>query len=217
MTSVEFTPSPEPVVLKESAEWLAVSKPAGWLTIPGRGDSTYVLSEWAKRNFGAIWIVHRLDRETSGMVLFAKSAEAHEKANRWFRERKVKKTYECIATGLLRAPVVKINVPIDGAPSVTQVEVLEAYQEGFLAKVRPLTGRTHQIRIHLSHEGHPLWGDSKYGGPEAVTIGGQSLRIQRTALHSAELELPEGESFRAPWPADFNDWVECLRNGGKRV
>jgi 23S rRNA-/tRNA-specific pseudouridylate synthase len=111
----------------------------------------------------------------------------------------------------------RVKRPVGGAPSVSQVEVRESYQEGFLARVTPITGRRHQIRIHLAAEGHPLWGDVKYGGPAAVQVGGRELGIGRVALHSARLELPTREVFEAPWPADFQSWVEELRKGGTRV
>src|SRR5690348_8643168 len=100
----------QPTVLKLSSQWLVLAKPAGWLTIPGRPapmeagpmastatatKEDQILSEWAAREHGPVWTVHRLDRETSGVVLFARSAESHRQANEWFRKRLVKKTYYC--------------------------------------------------------------------------------------------------------------------------
>lgn len=162
-------------------------------------------------------MVHRLDRETSGVVLFARTAEDHQLANEWFRRHQVKKAYDCLAVGIASLPVFKIKLPVAGMPSVSQVEVKESYREGFLARVVPLTGRRHQIRIHLSSEGYPLWGDPQYRGPTQMGIGDETLDLTRVALHSARLELPTGEVFESAWPADFQGWVEKLRKGGRRV
>lgn len=216
----------EPAILRQTDQWVAVLKPPGWLTIPGRdspkhGTPTPVLLEWVEKTLsaGKVWVVHRLDRDTSGVVLFAKTAEAHQRANEWFQRHQVKKAYDCLASnarGAPMAPVLKIKRPIEGAPSSTQVEIREIYQEGLLLRAVPITGRRHQIRIHLSEEGYPLWGDVLYRGPTEVTLGARSLPIARVALHSARLELPGGEVFEAPWPEDFAGWVKALREKGRR-
>ncbi|MCM2323924.1 MAG: RNA pseudouridine synthase [Oligoflexia bacterium] len=214
-----------PAVIGLTERWVVAYKPAGWLTIPGRpGGSvagaappTGVLSKWAEERYGRIWVVHRIDRDTSGLVLFAREAESHRQANEWFQKHQVRKTYDCLATGVPAAPVFRIARPIEGAPSVTQIEVRESYQEGFLARVRLHTGRRHQIRIHLAGEGYPLWGDTRYQGPTQVRLGGRQLGIERVALHAAKLELPTGEAFEAYWPEDFKGWVERLREGGVRA
>lgn len=209
-----------PCVLARTSEWLVVFKPAGWLSIPGRAisgskNAPPVLSEWAASSHGPIWIVHRLDRETSGVVLLARTAEAHRRAGIWFQRHEVRKAYDLLAIGAPRAPVVRIKAPIEGSPSVTQFELKEAFAECFLARALPLTGRRHQIRIHLSGEGHPILGDTTYGGPAKLGIGsGGLLNVGRVALHAARLELPSREVFEAPWPADFAGWVQVLRAGG---
>jgi 23S rRNA pseudouridine1911/1915/1917 synthase len=206
---------PQQITLTE--KWLALSKPAGWLTIPGRDPGAQgILSEWAQQNYGRIWVVHRLDRDTSGIVLFARSAQDHAQANEWFEKRKMKKIYDCIAAGKPATPIFKLNAPIRGDSALTQVEVRERFIAAFLARVRPLTGRRHQIRIHLSQKGYPLLGDVKYGGPREVSVDAVGLVTQiisRVALHAASLELPSGEKFEAPWPLDFKGWVDALRRG----
>lgn len=212
----------EPELLTSASDWIVVSKPAGWLSVPGRETSDPVLLEWLRQKLGEeIFPVHRLDRETSGVILFARGAQAHRRANQWFMERKTKKIYHCIAivpaSSASLAPVFKLDQPIEGARSLTQVEVKERYAEGILAQVRPLTGRRHQIRIHLSRAGFPLWGDSLYGGPKQIEFPSRSLRVERVALHASVLELPTGERFEAPWPEDFTGWVEALRKEGRRV
>jgi 23S rRNA-/tRNA-specific pseudouridylate synthase len=208
-----------PVILHESPDWLALAKPAGWLTIPGRpsvaeleeaAPGAPVLVEWARERHGPIWVVHRLDRETSGVLLFARNPEAHRRAGQWFQKHEVRKVYDCLAAGVPAAPTFKINSPIADAPSATQVEVVRRAPDAFLARVRPLTGRRHQIRIHLSRQGYPIWGDAQYGGEREPRPG---LGVGRVALHAARLELPDGSRFEAPWPADFGEWVEELSGG----
>ena len=212
-----------PEIISETPRWLVVSKPSGWLTIPGRDSQqpdiapAPVLSEWAKQNFPSLYVVHRLDRETSGIVLFARTVEDHQQANLWFQNRKVKKTYHCLAQGRPSTPILKINLPIAGASSITQVEVKESYTEGFLAQVLPRTGRRHQIRIHLSKNGFPIWGDTHYSGPREITLGNSTLTIPRVALHASSLELPSGETFKATFPPDFAFWLVQLRKEGHRV
>jgi 23S rRNA-/tRNA-specific pseudouridylate synthase len=195
-------------VLKTTPEWAVVAKPSGWLTIPGRVEAP-VLSRWLEEELGEkVFVVHRIDRETSGLVLFARTEEAHRKANTWFQGHQIKKEYDCLAEGSPRVPLLKIKTPIEGAASATQVEVKESFAAGaFWAKARPLTGRRHQIRIHLSEQGFPLLGDPKYGGKRALG----SIEIARVALHARRLELPSGERFEAEWPEDFSGWVDTLR------
>ena len=207
-----------PTIIAQTERWLVLAKPAGWLSIPGRGESLGVLSDWATSEIKSpVWTVHRLDRETSGVILFALSEKAHQEANRWFAAHTVKKIYDCLAEGLPRAPVLKLNGPVEGRKSLTQIEVKELYQEGFLAQVRPLTGRRHQIRIHLSGEGHPIWGDTLYKGAKEIRIKTDTFGVPRVALHARRLELPGGEKYECPWPHDFSEWVERLRKGGTRV
>jgi len=221
LNSSESLPLLLPEVLALTPRWLVVSKPPGMLTIPGRKSpiESSVLLDWAREHYSPIWVVHRLDRETSGVVLFARTAEDHQQANSWFQQRQTKKVYHCLASGIPTAPVFKVSTPIEGAPSTTQVEVKESYQEGFLARVLPRTGRRHQIRIHLSESGYPIWGDPLYRGLREVPMvsGSSSLSIPRVALHASSLELPTGEVFEASFPQDFESWLGRLRKEGHRV
>lgn len=203
----------KPIILADTARWLVVSKPPGWLTIPGRGkeDPSPVLLDWIFKTYGQVWTVHRLDRETSGVVLFAKSAESHREASVWFQSRKVRKTYHCLAKGTSRDPVFKVQLPIEGAPSSTQVEVKEKFQNAFFARVLPLTGRRHQIRIHLSAKGFPILGDIQYGGPSEIGAAQVRISIPRVALHASSLELPTKEVFQAELQDDFQSWLGQLR------
>jgi 23S rRNA-/tRNA-specific pseudouridylate synthase len=207
----------EPTILAETDRWFVLNKPAGWLTIPAAapksGARPAVLVDWAREKTGQLWVVHRLDRDTSGVVLFAKSADAHREASMAFQERENRKQYDCIAAGQPSAPTFKVNSPVEDKPSVSQIEVKERFAESFLARVRPSTGRRHQIRIHLAGSGYPICGDTLYGGPSNLS----GLTYGRVALHAALLELPTGERFEAPWPEDFSAWIEKLRGvaGGR--
>src|SRR5688500_13416188 len=106
-----------PRAIAKTSDWLVVDKPAGWLTIPGRdpGASESVLSAWAERELGGekAWVVHRIDRETSGLVLFARNAEAHRTANEWFERHRVKKLYHLIAQGVPASPLFKLTHAIE--------------------------------------------------------------------------------------------------------
>lgn len=211
-----------PEIIANTDRWFVVSKPAGWLTIPGRasgkGVSHPVLQEWAeKAHGGKLWVVHRIDLETSGVLLFAKTAESHRVANQWFEKHEVRKAYDFLALGSPAAPIMKANDPIEGKPSVTQLEAKERFQGAFLGRATPLSGRRHQIRIHLSKKGHPILGDREYGGPGLIENPGLETQIEigRVALHAAKLELPGGEHFEAQWPEDFQSWVGKLRSAGK--
>jgi len=205
----------EPKVIQETPYLWVIDKPAGWLTIPGRGTAAPVVSEWAKRELGPIWIVHRLDRDTSGVLLFARSGEIHREANGWFQRHEITKSYDCLVQGNFAAPMKRIQRPVNGAASITQIEVREKRKEGSWIRARPLTGRRHQIRIHLAEEGHPIWGDSQYKGPMKITwTDGSPLDVDRVALHASTLLLPTGEKFDAPFPDDFKLWVETLQAKG---
>lgn len=202
--------SPTAEIIAKTDRWLVVSKPAGWLTIAGRGNARPVLLEWGEEVLGEkLWVVHRIDLETSGVVLFARNAESHRLANQWFEKHEVRKSYEFLAQGKPSAPIFKVSDAIEGKASVTQFEVKERFGEVFLGRATPLSGRRHQIRIHLSKKGHPILGDTEYGGSR--TTQNPHLLIDRVALHAAKLELPGGERFEAAWPEDFQRWITTLR------
>ena len=208
-----------PKLIAETPDFWVVDKPAGWLTKapdharPGRAAEP-VLHQWLSRDRSAkAWVIHRLDRETSGLVLFARSADAHRRACLWFEKRQAKKLYDCLASGTAGAPVLRFDAPIEGKRCLTQVECVKQGPTAFLGRVRLETGRRHQIRIHLSRAGHPLLGDSRYGGPSdwSPAAGAPAMRVGRVALHARRLELPEGAgAWESPWPRDFALWAERI-------
>ncbi len=204
-----------PSLIGASEKFWAVNKPSGWLTIPGRSgglpeksDGVPVLSEWVNRELGKAWIVHRLDRGTSGVLVFARTAEAHAEANGWFERHEVKKQYRFLAGGEPGFPTFRASSPIGGKPSKTQFEVLRRFSGWsiFEGRARPQSGRRHQIRIHLDEAGFPIAGDREYCGPnEAVSESGKRLGLARLFLHAERLELPGESVFEAALPQDWFD------------
>lgn len=199
------TPERAPQVLFEDADWLVLDKPAHWVSIPGRGDAPSLL-EWAQASREEkVWVVHRLDRETSGVILFAKQAAAHRQACVWFEGREVKKRYEFLAEGQAELPSFKVDEPIEGAAASTRFERVAQWAAAWQGRAFPRTGRRHQIRIHLAHRGSPVVGDPEYGA---------KLQAPRVMLHAAELELPNGARWSSPLPEDF---AACARELGGRA
>lgn len=185
-------------LLYQDARVIAVNKPAGQLVIPGRGEPSAVcLKEECSQFIGRpAFVVHRIDRETSGVVLFAKDPESHRFLCGAFENRLVKKEYLAAVVGLpplsgvIESPLRQFGsgrVAPDpkGKPSRTEYEVVATWAGGALLSVRPLTGRRHQIRAHLTEIGHPLLGDPFYGPPPRP-LGG----APRLFLHARELLFP---------------------------
>ncbi|MEK6580033.1 MAG: RNA pseudouridine synthase, partial [Bdellovibrionota bacterium] len=171
-----------------------------------------ILSVWARERYNEAFVTHRIDRETSGLVLFARTPESHRQASIWFHNRQIKKNYDVLALGSPSAPMLKLSAIIRGQQAVTGIEVKERFKRAFLGRAIPITGRRHQIRIHLAGAGFPILGDKLYKAPVQILVGERPLSVNRVALHASQLELPNGEMFRADWPADFTDWVERLRS-----
>lgn len=160
-------------------------------------------------------IVHRLDRATSGVMICAKTPQALAYLQKQFAQRKAKKSYIAVVSGTPDPSEAVIDMPVErnprapatfrvgaqGKSAVTQYRTLRANNTYSLLELAPATGRTHQLRVHLSHLGHPIVGDPLYGGEPA----------DRLYLHAAVLEItiPGGERkvFTAPVPEEFNTWV----------
>lgn len=197
-------------ILFEDPRFLVVDKPPGWLTIPGRDPAERSLIETLRQTRPGLLVVHRIDRETSGVVLFAKTPDSHRLANGWFEKHEVKKEYLALVRGDPQLPVFKIQLPIEGAKAITQATIEKRFRGCTLLRVRIVTGKRHQIRIHLSGHGHPILGDPTYGGTRLISDGSHELRFERVALHAARLTLPTGETIEAPLPADFEGWLSSL-------
>jgi 23S rRNA pseudouridine1911/1915/1917 synthase len=209
----------------------AVDKPAGVPAQPTLASDRGHLPELAARLLGGdVLPVHRLDRETSGVVVLARTRAAAAALSAAFREGSPVKTYLALCA---RAPVPaegRIDAPLGpdprrpgrrtvdpgGEPAATAWRTLRRGPGGeALVEVRPETGRTHQIRVHLAHLGAPLLGDARYGGPRRVL----EISIPRVMLHAARLEIRHPAtgsrlSIEAPLPADFRAALDALLPGG---
>ncbi len=209
-------------VLQEDDWVLVLSKPSGLLVIPDRYDRAKEhLQGLLTANGMAVWIVHRLDRETSGVIVVARTAEVHAELNRQFEEREVRKQYLAVCRGASEKEHATIDLPLaphkhvegrmvvdrkNGKESVTEVRIAERF-DGFVAvEAHPKTGRTHQIRVHLAEVGLPLIADPIYGDGEPFFLsqvkrsyreGDETEKplLSRTALHAQSI------TFRHPHTA----------------
>lgn len=175
-------------ILAGSDEWIVVDKPPGLPTQPVRGRSEVSLEELLRLKYRSVYLVHRIDRETSGVVIFARTAPAAARLSRFFASGEMRKLYLArVALPLDRE--ITIDSPIDGRTALTIVRPWKAT----IVEAEIKTGRTHQIRIHLASLGMPVDGDRKYGGRAA----------ERLMLHAWKLDHPEVGAFEAPVPQRF--------------
>ena len=234
--------SPEPLfdILHEDEDLLVIDKPAGLVCHPTKGDSFSSLIGRIRLHLGLgkeAHMINRLDRETSGIVLVAKNLEKARYVRRHFEGRTVRKHYLGIAHGWMRSDFQVIEAPLgkdihslvaikncvrsDGSPSRTELAVLKRVvlqdRPYSLLHLSPLTGRKHQIRIHLSHAGHPLVGDKLYGANERLYLAFVEGRLTESdwrelvipfhALHCSRiawrLESGAEVNFQSPIPARF--------------
>ncbi len=218
---------------------LAVNKPAGLLCVPGRYDKAEA-NLWdllrSARALPDLTNPHRLDRYTSGVMIFTKTIEAYRSVTEQFRERQTRKIYTALCRG--DAVAQTIDLPIGerpdtpglsridhkhGKPSRTHLRVVERYRGYSLLEVEIETGRQHQIRVHLQAVGHPLVGDADYGGAPLLLSqlkrdyrakAGEAERplLARPALHAAEITLADpAVTIRAPLPKDLVVALKYLR------
>lgn len=211
-TDAEVMPALAPlVVLYEDAELIVLDKAPGDHLNETETSARPALVE---RIPGA-FVVHRLDRDTSGVVALAKSAVVAERLSAAFRERRVGKSYLAVVEGSpedgeltdpigldKRRPRAR-RVRADGQRAHTTLRVLGRRGPLALVEAVPHTGRTHQIRVHVAHHGWPILGDRLYGGPMVVRLDDAVLEVPRTLLHARRLELPGWPPFEAPVPDDL--------------
>ncbi len=214
----------------EDDDLLVLNKPAGLVTHPGAGNWTGTLLNALLHHCPALaalpraGIVHRLDKDTSGLMVVAKTEHAQTELVRALQARTVQRVYWAIAIGHFAAQEGVINTPIgrhpvartrmavvaNGKPAITHYRVLKQYAAAAWVECRLQTGRTHQIRVHLAHMGHPLLGDPVYAGRRQAP-----LDFHRQALHAWRLALKHPRSgeqlaWEAPLPADLGTLLEQL-------
>ncbi|MFA5090515.1 MAG: RluA family pseudouridine synthase [Candidatus Omnitrophota bacterium] len=196
-------------------EWLlAVNKPAGILVIPTPRKERHTLTNILNarlENKGVSYRLHpchRLDRETSGVIIYAKGKGTQKKMMELFRERKVKKTYLALVRGSSLPAQGQINYPILGQSASTRYILVEKRKDFSIIKVMPLTGRTNQIRIHFNRMGWPILGESKYAFRRDFPV-----KAKRLCLHALDIEFPHpvnGRHMRleAKLAPDLEDFLE---------
>jgi tRNA pseudouridine32 synthase/23S rRNA pseudouridine746 synthase/23S rRNA pseudouridine955/2504/2580 synthase len=223
-------------ILAQERGLVAIDKPAGLLVLPGRNEDDRVCARdlLAAQLGREIWPCHRIDRDTSGVVLFATDPKVNRTVSMaWNEEGVVTKRYVALVKGRVRGPL-DIDLPIaegrkgkmrvalegeDGKPSRTLVEVREAFERASLVGCEPLTGRQHQLRVHLAAKGHPLLFDHQYGRKHpllAQDLGGvgKAAVLSRTPLHAEFLSVTVVNfEVRSGLPADMAAALEVLRSG----
>lgn len=186
----------------EDEDIIVLSKPAGVLTIPDRYDKNALnLRQILTEKYGQIFVVHRLDRDTSGIMVFAKNAESHRNLSMQFEALTVKKVYHCIVSGSVINDEMEIDIPlmtdpndrgktipsVRGKSSLTIMRIIKRYRSASLVKCLLITGRHHQIRAHLAAVGHPLLVDPMYGKSESFKL---SMIKRRYNLQKNTTEIP---------------------------
>ena len=228
-------------IIFQNDDFIAINKPAGMLSIPDRKQSEVSLKDILINELGSIYTVHRLDKETSGVIVFAKGEESHKQLSQLFEEREVNKIYNGLvhgiphpANGTVDAPIAehfsksgKMMVSAKGKPSITDYETVESFGVYSWMKFQIHTGRTHQIRVHMQHLGNSVVCDDLYGDGEPVYISKLKRNyhlskkedeeqpiLKRLALHSALLEFTLNEksySLEAALPKDLRALLQQLR------
>jgi len=222
VTELEQVPDIDLPVLYEDNDCVVINKPIGVLS-HGKGmfNAEATVASWLRMRIGDDFpgeragIVHRLDRATSGVMIGAKTPEALSWLQKQFSQRKVKKTYFAVVRGHMPHDHAIIDMPIErnsktpqfyrvganGKTAMTEYWVRGQNDQYSLLELKPQTGRTHQLRVHLAHLGHPILGDAIYGGSEA----------DRLYLHAESLEITllsrERKTFKAELPSSFQDKI----------
>jgi 23S rRNA pseudouridine1911/1915/1917 synthase len=244
----EFAPdvavAPEPIALRivhEDEALLVIDKPAGLVVHPGAGNRSHTLQNALLAHDAALalvpraGLVHRLDKDTSGLLVVARTPEAHTALVARLQRREISREYLALCLGLptaggtIEQPIgrhrtqrTRMTVRHDGREAVTHYRIEERFRGHTLLRVQLETGRTHQIRVHLAHAGLPLVGDPVYGGRRRLVAGmGEAARaallaFRRQALHAHRLALDHPSTgrhhaFVAPLPEDFRRLLAVLR------
>lgn len=204
---IRQNPPPKLVHFEFDSNWIVfedefiivANKPSGLLSVPGRGeDKQHSMMNLLMENCQGdeIHVIHRLDMDTSGLMVFAKNKESHRHLSRQFQERQTRKRYEAVCTGRLETHFGECKLPIRcdwqyrplqmvdfhyGKPSHTQWQLLQQNRNHFKVELTPVTGRSHQLRLHMKMIGHPILGDNLYADNDTLNAS------QRLMLHAKQL------------------------------
>lgn len=227
----------EDLVIQETTNYLIVNKPPFFPTLDDRHEALSIL-DLAKNTNKDLQICHRLDKETSGALVIAKNADAYRHMAIQFENREVQKVYHALINGVHDFEPIQVDVPLwastngiarvdhhRGKPSMTKVRVAKAYKQHTLIECKPVTGRLHQIRIHMTYLNSPLVGDEMYGG-EHIYLSQLKKHfnlkkdteelplIKRVALHAYSISFSELDGTQveveAPYPKDFAVLIKQL-------
>jgi len=242
-SSVDIEPEEiELDIIYEDDHLVVVNKPPGMVVHPAPGNPRGTLVNALLNRYGKLsngtalerpGIIHRLDKGTSGLIVAARDETTHRHLARQFKDREVRKKYLALARGGFREEDGAISAPVGrhfrerkrmavtlsgGREAETKYRVLERFEGFTLLEVSPKTGRTHQVRVHLAHVGHPIVGDEVYGGktPSEKRFRNKIKELGRPALHAWRLGFTHPESgermeFIAPLPGDMEKLIEALR------
>jgi 23S rRNA pseudouridine1911/1915/1917 synthase len=236
----ELVPEDIPLdIIFENTDLMVVNKPAGMVVHPAAGHSSGTLVHAALAHAPDMMgiggekrpgVVHRLDKDTSGLILLAKNDQTQRFLQDQFKQRKTIKTYLALVDGKPPTPTGRIEAPVGrdsmnrklmsvvgikkGREAVSEYRTLEAFKEHTLLEIHPLTGRTHQIRVHMRFIGCPVAGDTVYGHKNAT------IPLKRQFLHAAKLTIllpgvTTPKTFEAPLPDDLKQTLEGLRGAGQ--
>lgn len=231
-------------IIFENDSFVAINKPAGLLSIPDREQSQVSLKDILLKKYGTIFTVHRLDKDTSGIILFAKTEAAHKYFSLLFEEREIEKYYLGLVNGIPSAKKGTIDAPISehglqkglmlvhrrGKPSVTDYEVIEEHKSYSLVQFQLHTGRTHQIRVHCKNIGHPLACDELYGDGKPILLSSLKKKfklskhddeerpmLNRLALHSYRLKFTDSDGKIIDLVAELPKDIRALLRQLKKI
>jgi len=229
-------------IIAETSDFIALNKPSGLLSIPDREGKDTSLKKLLIEKYSNIFTVHRLDRDTSGLIVFAKTEEAHKHLSQQFEERQTEKIYLGFVLGSLAEKKGTIDAPIaehpvkkglmtvyrKGKESLTDYAVLEDFKIFSWIQFQIHTGRTHQIRVHAKHIGHPILCDDLYGDGKPILLSSLKHKfklskneleerpiLNRLALHALNLQFKDTNDevikLEAPLPKDLKALLQQLR------
>ena len=209
--ALDREPPPAPTIVHVDEHIIVADKPAGLVTAPTPESDRGDLLDQLSTTYGEVYLVHRIDLPTSGLLVFARTRQANKRLGDLFKIHDIEREYRAVAIGEVTDQT--IDRPVDGKRAVTHIRVLERLAGATLLAARLETGRTHQIRLHLAGLGNPLAGDTQHGGERSRTF---IPRAPRLALHAAVLGFNHPATgapvlYESPLPPELAAWITRLR------